>query len=226
MPSTTSQDTHASFTVEQGDADRGWQAAGAYFNQFKLTMTRKAGSISGSGWAKAMADNFTMTTAALTENEQALIMPDQWSVYLADTFAGLTGASELGRVFSAGIETPETVGQIWPLKRSVPSFDGVINKGLGNLLARLMVATDSEGMGFLTQMRATTVKYLKIEAIGPLITTGVYYKLGFSMPFAVKGVSEFKDNEGVYALEYMLEAVDDGTNQFTIDLINKVSTLA
>ena len=227
VPSTDSQDTHASYTVEMGDADRAWQAAYGILNQFKLSLTRKSCALSGGGFAKAAVDDFAITSTGVSELPMALILPEQWSVYLADSWAGLASASEMDRVFSASVETPEAVGMIWPLKRSAASFDGVIDNTLENMLFRLLVATDSEGMSPLTAMRSQGVlKYIKVNAIGEEISTGVYYMLSFSSPVSVKGISEFKDSDGVFATEWMLEAADDNAYQFTVDLINTVPTIA
>lgn len=227
-PSTGGQDTHATYTVENGDAGRAIRGVYGLITQYKLSMSRKNdGSISGSGITRALEDDVAFTTSGVTAPAQALILPTHWSVYQADTYAGLSTASELKRVFQVGIESPEMAGNIWPMKRSVNSFDGVVDKSMQNFLFRVLMAADDEGMAFLTAMRAQNGrKYIKVEAIGEEISTGVSYTLRYSAPIDVKGMSEFKDEDGVYAVEWQLEAVDDGSNSLTIDLINTLATIA
>lgn len=225
VPSKTSQDIHASFTFEMGDADRAWRAAYGVLSQLKLEMTRKECKISGGGYAKKIEDDITIT-ADPAEIEQALILPSMWSVYLASEFSGLDSATAMDRVFSASFETPDVTSMIWTLKRSEASFAAVINKVLSSTLFRILVATDDAGMALLPTMRNSigAKTNIRLEAVGQEISTGAPYRLTISSPVSVKMMSEFKDQDGVYAVEWGLECVDDGTNSLEIALVNKIAT--
>jgi|GEM_PF-1428991 len=228
VPSTAAQDTHATYTVELGDTDKAIRGTYGVITQYKLAFSRTAdGSISGSGITKAIEDGITYTASGVSAPKQALILPDHWSIYLEDAYADLLTGDELDRVFSASIESPEMVGNIWPLKRSSNSFDGLIDKSLDNFLFRLTMAYDTVGSALLAAMRAQNgIKYLMVEAKGEEIETGVNYLLRYRAPVSVKGMGELKDSDGIWGCEWQLQAVDDGTNKLTIDLINELATIA
>ena len=73
-----------------------------------------------------------------------------------------------------------------------------------------MQEADAEGMELLPIMRTGATKYIRIEAIGPVIGAGPgTYKFTLDTACKVTDIGDFSDQEGVYAIEYTLGGFHD-----------------
>lgn len=224
-PSSTAADTPKTFTVEQGDAVRAHKWANGIVTALELGFSREECSIDGAMMGKALQDGITMT-ATPTAITLVPVLPTQVSVYAADTQAGLAGAAELDRVLDAKFSIGDRFAPLWVLKRSVSSFATHVETKPA-LEMSLKVEADSAGMAYLATMRTGATKFLRIQALGAEITTGVYYTLQIDMAGKVMEPKDFEDADGVYAIEFPFLGVHDATwgKALEVTAINTVASL-
>lgn len=202
-------DTVASYTVEQGSAERAHKVTGLVVLDFGMEFTREAINISGSTLGKALTDGITLT-ASPTTLALLPILPTQVSVKLADTQAGLTGASALTRAISAAWNLGNRFGPVWTLDASQSSYAALVEL-VPNGTAKLKVEADAAGMALLTQLRSGATKFMRISAVGDVIETTYNYSLQVDLALKVVKPSEFSDADGVYAIEWEFELTKDAT---------------
>lgn len=202
-------DTVASYTVEQGSAERAHKATGLVVPEFGMEFTREAVNISGTTLGRALTDGITMTGSP-TALSLLPILPTQVSVKLADTQAGLTAASALSRALSAAWNVGNRFGPVWTLDASQTSFAALVELP-PSATAKLKVEADAAGMALLTQLRSGATKFMRIQATGDQIETTYYHSLQVDLAMKVTKVSDFADADGVYAIEWEFELVKDAT---------------
>ncbi len=209
-PASQSADTPVTFTVEQGDATHAHKFAYGLVTDLNLKFDRAKGiDVSGTIIGQMISDAITLTAGA-TPVAEVPILPTQVSVKLADTQAGLAAALALGRPLSLEWDMTGRYKPVWPFNAVDPSFVAHVEDA-PKLLAKVLVEADTEGMGPLTNLRSGATKWLRIAAIGAQIETGQNYMLQIDMATKVTDVSEFKDQDGLYALEWTFTGVHDAT---------------
>jgi hypothetical protein len=77
----------------------------------------------------------------------------------------------------------------------------------------LKVLADAGGMALLSNMREGASKFIRIGAISETMigVTSTPYSLTIDAALKVKSVSEFSDEDGVYAVEWTFDVVHDAT---------------
>ena len=175
---------------------------------------------------KALQDNQALTSLT-SSDEIALkpVMPTQVALYVADTAAGLAGATAMTRAFSAGFTLENLSGPIYPLNQSSSFAAMVETEPTGTF--RLKAAVDSEGMALLTNLRAGSTKFIRIKALGDLITGSDYYMLQVDAAIKVTKPQDFSDEQGVYAIGWDGELTHDSTwgKACEITVVNIAATL-
>ena len=169
----------------------------------------------------------TVKGAAPTNIALQPILPTEVSIYLADTAAGLAGASAVTRALTASFKLGGRFNPLWTLNAAESSWAAHV-EGEPAMEMKLKVEADAEGMGPLTQMRSGASKFMRIKAVGPLIAGSYYYTLTIDMCGKVQPPSEFSDEQGVYAIEWTLTGAYDATwtKAVQIELTNTISSLA
>jgi hypothetical protein len=164
--------------------------------------------------------------AAPTSADQQPILGNQVSVYLADTYAGLAGASALTRALSANFDISDRFGQLWALNRSNGSWAVPVEKK-PQVQMKLKLEADDTGMDLLSYMRQGTKKFIRIECVGPLISGSDYYGFDIDMCGKVGEISDFSDEDGIYAIEWTFNANYDSTwtKALELTLVNKLASL-
>lgn len=204
-------DTYKAFTVEHGSSTRARKAEGMHFNSLKLNFSRDGVTVDGDLLGEALQDGITMT-AAPTTIAATPILPTQVDVYVADTYAGLAGASALTRGFEAEFSISNRWNQPWALGTAATSFIYGVENPEPAITAKLVHMADATGMGLLTQMRAGSSKFLRIKSVGALIASTYYYTLQIDMCCKVVGEpDEFSDRDGIYAIGWNFEVFHDST---------------
>ena len=212
-PNSTGSDTRKTYTIEHGSADRARQIAYALMTGLDFTFNRNEVTCKGTMIGKAISDGFAMT--ALTNANEIPVEPVLATlgyIKLADTQAGLAGATAAARAFAATWSMNNVSGPVWPINNStswsamvdtVPTAEGTVK-----------MAGDAEGMAFLTNMRAGSTKFMRINYTGAVLGTG-NYMLQIDTALKVKDVKQFSDEDGVYAIEYGWDMVHetDGSTQ-------------
>lgn len=156
------------------------------------------------------------------------VLPTQTDLYLADTWAGLPGASALTRGFKAGWSISDRWAQPWPIGTALTNWVKGVENSQVKLTAKLQHVADATGMGMLTKMRAGTTQFMRIKCIGPLILTTTYYTFQTDLALKVVGEpTEMSDQDGLYAIEWNFEGFYDSTSGKTIEVtvINSLSGL-
>lgn len=221
--SSSSADSPKTFTVEQGGSVRAQKFSYALINALKLAFKRDELSLEGSMIGQALQDGIVMT-ASPTALPIVPVLPTEVSVYLANTQAGLTGATALTRAISAEWGVEDRYSGIYPLNRSFSSFAAHVETE-PKMQLKLKLAADADGMGLLSNMRAGTTKFARIETLGNTIAGTVKYKLVIDLALQVAEVSDFSDEDGLYAIEWTFDCVHDGTwgKSHSVTLVNTQS---
>ena len=218
---TDGEDDGEIFTIEQGDANNAWEVPDGRVTGLTFLFNRQEVSVNGNGIAGEIDEDSTLT-AAPTVLTAIPILPSHVTFKMADTQAGLAGATALTRGFSMEFSVTEKVGLAWPVGQ-----DPVPVEKVPTIQAKLKLATDTVGMGLLTTMRAGTTKWFQIKATGGLIGETFYHDFQCDFPAQIEAPGDMADEDNLYVLEYSLIPIHDATwgKAFQIDVITNVSAL-
>jgi len=202
-------------------ANSAWRSAGMRVSGLEFTFNRNEVSVSGNALGKAIETGITLT-AAPTSLTPIPVLPAHLSFYLADTQAGLAGATALTRGFSLTWALNGKIAHAWPVGQ-----DPVTVESAPTAEAKLKLATDTAGMGLITTMRAGSTKWIRVKGVGPLIASTYYQTFQIDFPAQIKDVADFADEDNLYLVEYSLEMVHDATwgKSFQIVVTTDVTTL-
>lgn len=139
----------------------------------------------------------------------APVLPTQIDVYL-DTTAANIGTTQLTRVFTGEFAIGGKFKPIWVLNSSNTSYAGHI-EAIPKATAKILVEADSAGMALLDDMRAGTTVFLRFKATGAQIDASPAFDYLFQVDLAcqVSAPETFKDQDGVYAIGWDFELVND-----------------
>ena len=226
-PAYNAADTVKTFTVEQGSSVRAHKFTYGLVSAFGISVARDGVELDGEMLGKALTDSITMT-AAPTTLPLVPILPTQFDVYVASSYAGLAGASPLTRVISAEWKVSDRFGPVWALASANGTSFAATVETEPKVECKLKMQADAEGMAQLTNLRAGSSIFLRLKAVGALIASTYYYT--FQIDTATKIVeepSEFSDEDGVFAVEWNLTGVYDATwgKATQIELTNTQTSL-
>lgn len=221
VSATNAEDAGKSLTVEQGDANSAWRAAGVRVNGLTLTFNRNEVAVSGSAIGEPLETGITLT-ASPTSLTPLPVLPAHLLLYQADTQAGLAGASPISRGFGLEWSLTNKFGLAWPV-----GGDPVAVETEPTLEAKLKLASDTVGMGFYATMRSGATKWFRVKATGALIADTYYQTFQLDFPAQINNVGDFSDEDGLYLLEYNLAGLHDATwgKSFQIDVTTNVQNL-
>lgn len=225
VPDSLAADAPRTFTLERGQA--GVQAerfTHLLFTSFGLEVSRSGVSLSGSGIAKAAESGVTPTAGLQPPADLTPITPGQFSVYMADTAAALDGvggvsdpANRLGRVISTNPSIEDRYNPAWFVNAAEESFTTFVENpdGAGGTFG-LTVEADAAGMGHLDTLRSGVTRFVRLEALGPVIyDAGAQpnLRMMFRWDMAVKAenADAWGDEDGIYALPWTFRPVHDTT---------------
>lgn len=217
----SSEDAGKTLTIEQGDGNNAWRVAGARVSGLTFTFNRGEVGVKGSGFSKALETGITLT-AAPTSLTPKQVLPTHLTFRMADTQAGLAGASAMTRGFSMEFSLTDKIGLAWPVGQ-----DPVTVETEPKLSGKIKLATDAVGMGLIATMRSGATKWFRIKGTGALIASTYYYDFQLDFPAQIEALGDLGDEGGIYAMEYGLALVYDPTwgKAFQIDIITDTSTL-
>lgn len=226
-PANTAPDTPKSFTVERGQPGAGLadKVTGFVLTELGFTFSRTGGvDMSGTGIARALQTGQTLTSSP-TALALTPVAPGQVSVYVDDTFAAL-GTTKLLRDFSAEFRIGDRFAPVWPLNAALTSFDAVIETKPTTSLA-LTLGNDTVGQGYLATMRGGAKKYVRIEAVGPIIETTIPYLFRIDACVVVADAPSGGDVDGLSTLDWTFTPIYDATMgaAFTVKLRNTATAL-
>jgi hypothetical protein len=191
-------------------------------SQIAITMTGTFTGLTASGSIALAAG---ATGAAPTSSAQMPILGNQYSVYLADTYAGLPGTA-LTRAWTVNFDITNRYGMLWPLNAIYSGYAGHVERK-PEVLLKLKVEADDTGMGLLTTLRAGAMKFIRVKAVGPAISGGGNYTMQIDMAGKVVEIQPFEDVDGVYSAQFGFAANYDPTwgKALEFTLINTLVSL-
>lgn len=226
-PSSTSDDTVKTYTIEHGSSVRAHKLTNALLTEIEYDFSRDGVEIKGSGIGQKITDGITLTSTPTSIAEKPML-PTDVDVYLDTTSAGL-GTTKLTRALNANIKVTDRFGPVWVLNSANTSFVSTIETE-PKAEFTVMVEADSQGMGLLSDMRSTTTKFIRVSATSAdNAGTSGSNKYSFQWDFAakVKEIGDFSDEDGIYAIEWTFDMVHDPTwgKAMTVSCVNSLSTL-
>lgn len=218
---TSAPDDGPSMTIEQGDGTTAWRAAGVQVAGLNFTFNRNEASLSGSAIGEPMETGITLT-ASPTALTPLPILPGHLKFYMADTRAGLAGATALTRGYAMTFGDTDKYGLSWPVGQDPFGIERE-----PKLSGSLRLASDIVGMGLIATMRANSTKWFRIKAIGPLIASTYYQTFQLDFPAQITDPGGFGDEDGAHVFTYNLGGLHDATwgKSFEIAVTTDVTTL-
>lgn len=177
--------------------------AGGLANASHPLMTATGSFTGGSTPAVAV----TETTPGGFDITAQPIFPTHNTIYVDSTAATL-GTTALTRAFSFDWKISNKWGPVWPINATNTSFPVHVEMN-PKLEAKLLVEADASGMSYLTQFRAGTSMFIRVGSVGPIIENALTYLYNADFCGKITAISDFKDQNGVYALEYTLDIMHD-----------------
>lgn len=203
------------YSFEQGDTDRAHKFAYGLMQELDLTFSRDSVEVGGQLVAQQLQDDITLTADPVTLPEVP-ILAKEVDVYLDATHAGL-GSTKLQRAFKATFKLGNKANPVWTLNSAEDSFASHVETAPAVTLALLMEA-DDEGMAQLPTMRAGDTVFVRVKATSSVeADTGKPYQLTLDLSGKIADVSEFSDEDGVYAIEWTLGAVYDAASGLALE---------
>jgi hypothetical protein len=214
-----------SMTVESGNSVYAIKAGGFVGTGFNINWSRSDRIEIGAALIAKAVQMGVALTPANSAVEIVRVMPQQISYYLANTWAGLSGATPKLRAFEASIDFSNMFAGVWPMNAATPDMDGIVPTAIESESSATMMV-NAEGMSPFADLRAGNRVYQRIKAEGPLIEGAIKYAHQVDMTTEVKDVDSFEDSDGVYAVPWTFQPVDDGTNPvIEISVTNKLAAL-
>lgn len=217
-------DTVATYTVETGSDVRAGKFAYGIIPEIGISFTRDTVEVSGTMVGREYQDGITLT-ASPTQVEVVPVLPAHVSVYM-DTTSGAIGTTKLARVLRAEFRIADRFSQLWTLDASQDSWTTHIETQPAVTL-NMLVEADSAGMELLTALRNGEKRFVRLAAVGPVADGAYNYTLQIDLAGMVSDVGQFSDEDGLFAVEWTLQAVYDSVwgKAIEVAVINTLSAL-
>lgn len=187
------------FTAEHGDAERAVRYNHAAFNSVELSIERTGdNTMSGSIIGRAMEEGVALTPDPV----EIPIMPvngDHWDVF-ADNAAETLGDTKLLAVYEAGLSFSDMFEQEYTLNSSNRSFNSLYDAEEPTFEWTMMLGADAVAEAYLTNLRDSKPKFIRLRATGPEIADGVNHSIEVDMSVFVTDVDSYQSNDGIYVL--------------------------
>lgn len=207
-PSASAADAAKTFTLESGNATRARRAGYGIFTDLNLDIGRESVDLGGSVMAQAVTTGITMT-ANPTALPLVPIVGSDFSLYSDATSAGL-GTTKLLRGFRGKWSVGNKVGGVWPIDQAQASYAAHVEK-VPDPTFEFTPMANADGEAILADLRAGTTRFIRIEALGPVIGAAIKYRLAIDIAVKVREVGEYSDEDGVWVLPFTFQMVNDAT---------------
>jgi hypothetical protein len=195
------------------------------FTQLGMTFDRDRADLSGAAFGRAQSTGITLTSSP-TAISMIPILPKDISVFL-DTTSGGLGTTRLTRFLRGNFNFgTNKYNPLWTVDQTATSFAEIVESTPGATFTGLFEA-DTTGVGFLANVRAGDTRFVRVRAVGPLIAGSSNYQLTIDMAVKFATPSEYRDEQGVYAIEHNMTLVHDASWGHALQavLINTQATL-
>ncbi len=228
-PTARAEMTPKTYTVEAGGSVRAHKATGFFWSGAEITFNRDDGvSFSGTMRGQQLQDNVALTGSP-TAIEEAPILPTHLDLYIDSTSAGL-GTTKMTRGFNVVWRNNDAYDVIWPINSANASWAAPVGTEPTNQL-EIELEADTQGMAYLTDLRAGTTKYVRMQAVSTVSAGATTTKYSMIIDFAgkISASPTFDERNGVYVVRWTLDSIYDaawGTGQYQkVTLINRVAAL-
>ena len=227
-----SPDEIVTFTVEQGDPAtydnellaHTWNYS--LVTELGLEFTRTAApSVTGRLMGRDYAPMDETMTAG-TPLASVPVLPGDISIYLDDSLVGI-GTTQLTDVSRVSWRIANRFNPRWVLDALEPGWSGEVELA-PELTMTLRMGADAAGMGVLEHLRAGSSVFVQLEAESVTeAATKKPYSLLLKLAGKVTAVSDFSDDDGVYAVEWTVTASPELTDSapLEVELVTKVDSL-
>ena len=221
-------DNVVTFSVEQGDPSTYVSGVKAHkwnyglVSELGIEFARDEVMVSGLMIGREFA-NLSTTMTAATAIQAVPIQGPEVSVFLDPTLGNI-GTTRLTRALRTNWQLSGRFNPLWTLNAAATSWAAEV-EAAPELSLSLMMAADAVGMGPLTNLRNGETAFIRIDATSTVLAGVAYpHKLQLDMACKVTGVSDFSDEDGVYAIEWTFAGVPELTDSkpCKIELTNKV----
>lgn len=216
--------TIRTYTIEMGDAVRAHRMTYGLVNALAVRGDRSSVELSGSIVGRAIEDGVTPTPGA-TAVELVPVLPTQVSGYVDNAHTSI-GTTKLNRLLRWEWELGDRFSTVWPVDAAQTSFVTHVESEPTARL-KLLLEADAQGMALLSAMRSGAKRFVRIRCEGGVADATYNYALTFDVCGTVEDVSEFSDEEGVYAIEWTLRATYDDAwgRALEVSAVNRMSAL-
>lgn len=175
-------------------------AANVYKVSFKRALSGAPQTLTGTFTtltpSASIALGSSVTGAPSTLLSPVPILGNQVSVYM-DAASGGLGTTKLLRAFKGSWKYGGRFGPVWPVDAALPSFAAHVELKPAATFS-FSLAADDVGMGLLSTLRAGDTKFIRWEAVGPIIASTYAYRLRIDMALKISNVLKFEDADGIY----------------------------
>jgi hypothetical protein len=178
--------------------------AGGLAGQHQSLITANGAALTG---GTVPAATVTETTGGGMDVVAQPIFPTHNTIYV-DTSAANLGVTALTRPFSFDWKISNKWGPLWPINATNTSFPVHVEMN-PKVEVKLLLEADAAGMAYLVNFRAGSSMYVRHSSVGPVIEGALTYLYNADFAGKITAISEFKDQGGVYAIEYTLDVVHD-----------------
>jgi len=226
---TFGDDAPKTYTVEQGSAFRAHRFSNAIITEYTWSWSREEIELGGTMIGRAIEDGVTLT-ATPTLLPQIPVRPAELSVYIDSTAAGLGTTKQL-RTLKGECNISDRFEPLWVVDAAQASFVSTV-EGEPTVEFKITQMADTQSAANLVAMRNGTTKFLRLQAIGPVIYTSatpltVTHSCTWDVAGQVVDVKPFEDEDGVFAIEYTFRAIHDPTwaKAFQVEVITTTTAL-
>lgn len=231
-PVSVGADTYKTFTVEKGSSDGSGAESSSYnvFTGWGYHLDRGTFDFTGDMIGRSLSSGITMT-AAPTALAVIPILGKQGIIYMEATAGALTApTTKLARLLSADFEHSGAKAPVWVVDSTQASYVAVVEQQPTTTL-QIRVAADTQGMSMLADMRAGTMRYFQVKAVGANIGVSADYTFQHQLAGQVADVQEFGDADGLYAIGFTFQLIHDDAwgggagKAHDIKIVNKLLAL-
>ena len=224
--STTAANTTQTYTIEGGDSNRAQLFTGGQVDSIGMRFTRDGVEwVNTTMFAQELQDGITLTSSP-TAVALIPVLPTQVSVKMAAAQSGLTAASALTDWINAEWSVQNIMAPYWSLNADSSYSDRVAQVPNGSVT--FLAPVNSAGMGELSNIRTGTTRFMRIQAVGATIGAGpATYAITCDLALKITGITELRDEGGVFAVQYSAKITHDTTwgKGISVTVVNELATL-
>lgn len=223
-----------SYTLQYGASNLARQIKGAVFNGLSFDVARDGQiNMTSGGWGKQLETGITSGstppfTATPTDIPAIPVFTPYFSVYVDDAWADL-GTTQYLTMYAFSTNFGDRTARARPINRA-QSSDGIVEVEDQTHRVGFTLGVDATSDAYLTDADEGTMKFIRLEAIGPAdsIEAGAEYTLIFDFCVIISSVDAFGSVQGgVHALPFTADIARDPVsgNAAEVTVINAMTAI-